>query len=183
MSFLEDKKKQLEREDKSNEGKWDLRIKDLCLKINKNKEYYTTSSCAGRVILVKSGGKSRDAFLFKSHEKISFARLKKELDGLEYNKLVYFKLDSCILHVACSSLESGELLLVKAKESGWKRSGMMTSGKRIVLELLSTEKLEFPIMNNNKILVDDEFLKLIVKEANDKLDKVDEKIARLEKLI
>jgi tRNA(Phe) wybutosine-synthesizing methylase Tyw3 len=49
-----------------------------------------------------------------------------------------------------------------------------------MVELHSTESMSFPIMNNGKILVDDDFLKLVVEIANDKLERTWEKINRLE---
>ncbi len=184
MSFLEEKKKQLEREDLSNEGKVDRHIFNLCRKINSKPNYYTTSSCAGRIVLIKAlKMKAEDIFLFKSHEKIKLDELKKAISSIKYSKLVYFKQETCILHVACSSIEKAVELLNKAKQAGWKRSGIIGKGKRIILELMSTEKLELPIMDNLKLLVDDDYLKLLVKEANSRLERVWEKIEKFEKLI
>lgn len=186
MNFLESKKKQLNREDKSNEGEVDKGIADLCKKINEKKEYYTTSSCAGRIVLIKAlPEKAKNVFLFKTHEKISFSQLKKELENAskKYSRLIYFKQESCILHVACVDLGSGLKLLNKARIAGWKRSGMIASGKRVILELMSTEKLELPIMDKGRLLVNDSYLKLIVKEANSKLERAREKIKKFKDLI
>ena len=106
--FEEQKIKQLSRTDKSNIGKIDGKIKDLCKKLNKKKQYYTTSSCAGRIVLLKAVNKKiKDAFLFRIHRKISFKELKKVLEDIskKYNEKVEFQQTSCILHVACESLE------------------------------------------------------------------------------
>lgn len=184
MEFQEQKEKQLERKDKSNEQKWDASIERLCNKINSKKEYCTTSSCGGRITLIKGlKEKSRNVFLFKTHEKITLGELKKALENPGYDKLIYFKQETCILHVACSSMESARVLLNKAKLVGWKKSGIISVEKRVILEMMGTEKLEFPIMNNFKLLVSEDFLKLIVKEANSRLERVWEKIQKLEKLI
>ena len=59
----------------------------------------------------------------------------------------------------------------------------MNIGERIMLEMMSTEAIIFPIMNQGKLLVDDDFLKLIVEISNSKLDRVWDKINRLEKTI
>lgn len=186
MKFREQKKKQLSKVDKSNIGKWDSKIKGLCEKLNKKKEYYTTSSCAGRIVLLKASDEKRpDAFLFRSHKKISFNELRKVLNevGGEYKGLIEFKMNPCILHVACASLRDAQKLVDKAKFAGWKRSGIMASGKRFMVELLSTENIEFPIMNKGKLLVNDDFLKLVVKQANEKLERVWGKIERLERAL
>ena len=177
------KNNQLEKKDKSSIGSWDSKIVKLCGKVNKRKNYYTTSSCSGRVVLLKeSEKKARDLFLFRKHGKISFQELKKALEKTEYKGLVYFKQEPCILHVACFSLDDAQDLVNKAKLAGWKRSGIM-SIKRNMIELLSTEQLSFPIMDNGSILVSDNFLKLVVKESNKKLEKVWKKISRLKELI
>ncbi len=188
MNFQQQKTKQLSKKDKSNIGEWDSKIADLCNKINMKKEYYTTSSCAGRVVLIKESLKKiKNVFLFRMHEKISFNELKKALNGIKYNGLVEFQQTSCILHVACLNLESAERLLRKARESGWKRSGIISINKgkdsRVMIELLSTESLSFPIMNNKKLLVNDDFLKLVIREANEKLERTWKKIERLKNLI
>ena len=178
------KKKQLSKEDKSNIGEWDPKIADLCNKINKKPNYYTTSSCSGRVILLKSSEKKQpDAFLFRTHNKISFQKLKDALEKVKYDGLVEFQQTSAILHVACLSLKDSQDLVDKAKLSGWKRSGIMATGKRFMVELHSTESMSFPIMNNKIILVDDNFLKLIVEIANNKLERVWKKINRLKDMI
>jgi tRNA wybutosine-synthesizing protein 3 len=182
--FNDGKKKQLSKEDKSNIGEWDPKIIDLCNKINKNTNYYTTSSCSGRVVLLKSSDeKQPDAFLYRTHDKISFNELKKILEKIKYDGLVEFQQTSSILHVACASLSDAQDLVTKAKLAGWKRSGIMATGKRFMVELHSTENISFPIMNNRVILVDDNYLKLIVEIANCKLERVWNKIEKLKEMI
>ena len=186
-NFEERKKKQLEMEDNSSIGKWDAKIKNLCETLNKNKNYYTTSSCAGRAVLIKRADKKQaDLFLFRSHEKITFSKMKKELEKvIKSNKkdLVYFRQEQCILHAACRTLEDAQNLLDKAKQVGWKNSGIMASRDRIILEMRSTEHIDLPIINKGKVIVDDKFLRILVKETNRKLEKTWEKIRRLEELM
>jgi len=186
MSFEQDKEKQLSRKDISNVGEWDSKIESLCNKLNKSKEYYTTSSCAGRVILLKNLiDKKPGLFIFRSHDKITFQQLKKELGKSVKNKEkeVSFKQEPCILHVACKSLESAQTIVDKAKFCGWKRSGIMATRKRFVCELMSTEHTEMPIISKGKILADDNFLKILVKEANIKLERTWRKIKKLEEMV
>lgn len=181
--FIKGKEKQLSRDDRSSIGSWDKKIAKLCNKINKKKNYYTTSSCAGRIVLIKySDKKIEDAFLFRTHGKVSFKELKEVLGKCNYSDVVEFQQSCCILHVACLTLDDAFELLTKAKESGWQRSGII-GGNRNIVELHSTESMSFPIMNKGKILVDDDFLKLIVEMANSKLERTWEKINRLEKKI
>jgi len=181
MNFQQQKQLQLLKSDKSSIGVLDIKIRNLCAKINKQKNYYTTSSCSGRIVLLKSSDKKiPNVFLFRTHKKTTFKELKKAFEEINY-KDVEFQQTPCILHVACNSLDKAFNLVNKAKLAGWKRSGVMDK-KRNMVELQSTENMSFPI-KKGKILVDDNFLKLIIKEANKKLERVWEKIDKLENLL
>jgi len=71
--FLQRKTAVLSKLDKSSIGGWDKKIKKLCEKINSLDDFYTTSSCSGRVILmIQQDKKGKDLFLKTWHEKISF---------------------------------------------------------------------------------------------------------------
>lgn len=217
-NFSKQKQDILSKKDKSSIGDVDEKIAKLCEKINKTGDYYTTSSCSGRTILiVDEDEKKPDLFMKVEHDLITFNQLKKDLLEIS-NKTkenIKFKQEPCILHVACRSLEDAKRIYNKGKLAGWKKSGIIAlgneKGKRIVVELNSTEKLEFPIIENaknfslknfgstksnlvhlhrnqqdfvgGKILVDDDFLKIIIKKSNENMKKSWKKIEKLEKLI
>jgi len=183
--FQKRKKDILSKLDKSHIGKWDDKIKKLCDRINASEKYYTTSSCSGRIILmIDAEKKGKDLFVFVSHRKIFFEELKNELGkAVKDNKKIKFKLEPCILHVACENLKDAEEIYDKAKLAGWKKSGIVGVKNGYTAELNSTEKLEFPIIQDKKILVSDGFLKIIVEEANKKLEKSWIKIEKLGTLL
>lgn len=180
-----DKRKQdiLSKLDKSNKSSWDEKIARLCSKINSMDGYYTTSSCSGRaVLMIEQDKKERDLFISVYHNKISLKRLKEDLNSaLKIRKKIKFKLEPCILHVACRNLEDAQKLYDRAKLSGWKKSGIIGMKNGFVAELNGTDRLEFPIIQNKKSLVNDNFLKIVVDESNEKLEKSWMKIKRLEK--
>jgi len=182
------KKQQLLRQDKSDKSCIDKKILQLMKKINSKKDYYTTSSCSGRIVLIKAKEKKQEGlFLYRTHEKISIRKLKTELQKAvkKYTGLIYFKMEGCIIHVACSSMRKAHELLNKAKLAGWKKSGIIapeSKKNRFVCELASTEKIEMPIINKRKILVSPEFLKILAAEANKKLGRTWQKIKKLEKI-
>jgi len=185
--FIQRKKSILKKSDKSSIGGWDEKIKVLCDKINKSEDFYTTSSCSGRILLmIEQEKKSPNLFIRVWHDKISFREFKEELENLvksKNKKSIKFKFEQPILHIACKNLEGASELLEKAKHLGFKRSGILTAGKNIILELNSTEKIEFPIVKKGKVLVDDKFLNLIVKMSNEKLEKGWKKIEKLKKVL
>jgi tRNA wybutosine-synthesizing protein 3 len=184
-SFNQRKQDILSKLDKSSIGKWDEKIVSLCKKINSKENYYTTSSCSGRIILmIDQEKKGEDLFLFVSHDQITFNQLKKEIElAVKKNKNIKFKSEPCILHVACKTLEDAEVFYERGKNAGFKRLGIIGTSHGFTFELNSTEKLEFPIIQNKKLLVEDDFIKIIVEDANNKLEKSWLKIKKLEKLI
>jgi tRNA wybutosine-synthesizing protein 3 len=159
--FLRRKKQQFLKNDRSLKQSWDKHILELCETINKKDNYYTTSSCSGRILMLIS------------------SKLIAEINKIKDKRMIYFKYDPCILHIACRNLEKAQNLLDTAKKAGWKRCGIITIGKRIILELNSTEKLEFPLLNKRELLVDDKFLKLVIEISNRNLKLSWDKISRL----
>ncbi|NMB66960.1 hypothetical protein GYA25_02795 [Candidatus Woesearchaeota archaeon] len=183
-NFYKRKKDILSKKDKSSIGKWDKRIVKLCNKINSLENYYTTSSCSGRIILiVDQEKKAENLFVFVSHEKINFKKLKEELNkAIFLNKDIKFKLESFILHINSKTLEDARKILEIGKKSGFKKIGIIGLRNGFTIEIQGSEKIDFPIIQNKKILVDDNFLKIIVKDANKKLGNNWKKIKKLEKL-
>ena len=186
--FLKRKEDVLSKLDKSFIGKWDEKIIGLCEKLNLMDCYYTTSSCSGRVvIMIDQDKKEHGLFIKVYHCLIDFEKFRRDLIKAAANpshpEHVKFKMEPCILHVACVDLESAQRIVDLAWKAGWNKSGIITTGKRFIVELTSTEKLEFPIVQEGRILVDDDFLKIVVKRANCKLKKFWEKIEVLEGLL
>jgi len=185
--FIQRKKTVLSKIDKSSKRSWDKKMLPLCEKINSLGNYYTTSSCSGRILLmVYQEKKQNDLFCNVYHNSISLAVLEKDLEEVckkFKNKSIKFKLDPPILHIACRSMKDAKILYEKAKIAGWKKIGLVSWEKRIVLEIICTGKLEFPLIECGKILVDENFLRLIIQQSNFKMKNSWEKIKRLEKLI
>lgn len=181
MSFANEKLQFLKKPDKSGIKGIDREIMPLVNLINSKEEYFTTSSCSGRIILMpETGKKQENVFLFVSHKKISFEDLKKQLNSaIRYKGIIYLKMEPCIMHVACDSLNSAIRLVNKARNSGWKKSGIIS--KRNIIETLSTEHLECPVADKGKVIIDNNYLKIAAKECNKKLAQTRNKIKQLEK--
>ena len=170
--------------DKSNIGKWDARVVKLCGKLNKNEDYYSLSSCSGRIVLLKNVVKKTGGlFVFRSHNKVKLRELMGSIKGDHGKENLVFKQEPFILHVGCRDLKSGVKLLKKAQDAGLKHSGIIAlSGNRVVLELTSSEQLAFPIVVDGKMIVDEDFLKIALVEANVRLERTWKKIKKLEKI-
>ncbi len=160
-------------------GDADAGILPLLEEINFKPNYYSTSSCAGRVSLLSElGGKGVDRFLGKWHRKISVADVINSLKSKRGS--VWFRYESPILHVCARSLDDANKILFAARESGFKRSGIQSaSEERLMLELCSTEKIDAPVMCDGLLLVSEDYLRFLVEEANRKHDVSMKKISRL----
>ena len=187
FNFNNSKKMALSKKDKSSISGIDKQIVKLCDKINEREDYFTTSSCSGRIVLIKdSEKKGPGLFLFRSHAKVSFKELKGELEKLvppthpgKQRGVVIFKQEPCLVVVSCKDKENQWKLFSKARNNGWKKSGILSVDKKRLVELMSSENISFPVIKDGKVLVDDYFLKVVLKKGNDNLEKGWGKIDRL----
>ncbi|MAH07627.1 hypothetical protein CMI38_05260 [Candidatus Pacearchaeota archaeon] len=185
-NFDNSKKSILGKEDKSSIGEVDSRIVGLCDVVNGRDDMFTTSSCSGRVVLIRDSDKKESGlFLFRSHELISFEELKREIErvaGEVSSGMVMFKQEPCLLVVSCKDDGVMDWLFGIARNNGWKKSGVLGGKKRLV-ELMSSGSLEFPVAKDGRVLVDDSFLKVVVERANRNLVRSWERIGGLKGMI
>jgi len=146
----------------------------FCKFISSTKNFFTSSTCSGRIVLLKVNkdeSKRSSAFLAKWHQKVQFEKIKKSLSKKTTDE-IWFKQEPFIMHVGCKNLEYASQLLQIAKECGIKRAGIIVAKKgKFLLEIIGTQKIAFPIKNNRDILIDEKAIKYILKRANNKLEK------------
>jgi len=169
--------------DARKEGKADDDIAELVDLINADKDFYTTSSCAGRICILqtpKEHDKLESDWLGKWHRRVTL----KDLQGAlkKHDKYVAYLQSECpILHVVARDLESAKKILFAAQQSGFKRSGIQAvNPERVLVEICSTESLEVPLAEGGKRLIDDVYLSYLVSIANTKFDSGRKKLARLQ---
>ncbi|KAK7869969.1 hypothetical protein R5R35_013740 [Gryllus longicercus] len=170
--FCNIKKQVLQSVDFSRKGSIDDAILNLVEEINDREEFFTTSSCSGRVILYcESSQKQKHLcqWLFVSHDPITEEALIKELDPLRGD--IILKFEPLILHVQCFSLDYAKKLHTCALESGFRNSGItLGKHKKITLAVRSCLQLEVPISDAGKLLVSDEYVRFLTKKINEKMD-------------
>ena len=182
--FQLEKRNALSKADKSKKGGIDDAIKGIVGFINSLTDYYTTSSCVGRIVLLETGLRRKidSSWLLSSHDKITLDELKKKLAKFRKRE-IWLRQESWILHVACRNLESASKLLYFCHSIGLKRSGIISLRKRIMIEIRSTEIISMIIASTEKILVDDDCLREIVEHANNNLVSARERLIRFEEKI
>ena len=167
--FLNWKKQALNKLDKSSIGQIDKHIRELCEKINTNENYFTLSSCSGRISLHRyATSKMRSIWKFVSHEKVSLNELLKELEVVE--EPLFFNQESTILHICCKTQENAKYLIQKAKEAGWNQCGIIAFSTKIVVELIVDADLKLPLTNSKELLVSHQYLEELLGYANKNLE-------------
>ena len=185
MSFKNNKVTCLAKKDKSKKGTIDKNIEKLIDLINQQDNYYTTSSCSGRIVLLNrnNGDKKHQVnWLLTTHDKTSLKEIKKALEKKD-DKDIWLMQEAAIIHICCKTIEDAIKILNIFKENGFKRSGINSIKNKIIVELISTEHMDTIIAKKGEILTSDEHLEIIIDEANKKLNNVIRKIKKIEKLI
>ncbi|MBI4983708.1 hypothetical protein HZC32_03630 [Candidatus Woesearchaeota archaeon] len=176
-NFPNDKKTFLAKLDKSKKGYIDERIASLLNVINSKRDYYTTSSCSGRVYLWRGSGKKNETEWLKvSHDLIDEEFLRSNASGL-----VWLRLEDFILHVCCKDLESANLLLQKARRL-YKKSCILSVSKKIIIEIRGSEFLDLPLYLDNKLLFSGE-MNWLVNHINSRLKDIWKKTELFHQLV
>lgn len=171
--------------DRSKKGHVDEEIISLLDAINRDPEFYTTSSCAGRIDLFRepvSGKKHEGEWLYVTHDEAFYSDMMDVLRNLPA-ETVWFRMEGAILHVCCRTMEAANRFLQACRDAGWKHSGITGTEKRIIVEAMTPERVDVPISKDSVLFVPERFVEYLIKEANDKLRKTREKMGRLEQAI
>jgi tRNA wybutosine-synthesizing protein 3 len=149
----------------------DSEVIELIDLINSFEEYYTTSSCAGRfVILSKNSfrGKYTAEFVFKTHspKEILFEKVKNAINQ-DFIGYLYLNVEPPTFHIACNNLENAIRLHQIAIDENIGYSMFKTIKKSIIVEVRGTGMIQMPIGFQGNLFVSDEYLQEILKLSNE----------------
>lgn len=144
----------LAKQDKSKKGGIDEKVIPILKVLNAQDNYYTTSSCSGRVYLWTGSGKKNEIQWIKvSHDLID-----EEFFTIPATKgVVWLRVEAFILHVACKDLNAANFLLEKAKKI-YKKSCILSASNKIIVEIRGSEMIEMPWYKEGVLLYPGEFL-------------------------
>lgn len=165
--FEKEKRDFLKKKDKSKKGSIDSDIVKLINEINLKRDYYTTSSCSGRIVLLemKSKRKNECRWIFTKHDKVNFREIFCFLKNQKFRYPIWFKQQPIILHVACRNIDAARELLDAARKI-FKHSGILSVNERkVVVEIIGNERIETVVADKN-FACGEIFVKNLIKYVN-----------------
>lgn len=155
-------------------GMVDKQLVKLCKFINSTKNYSTSSSCSGRIMLLgipKEGSKKDSYFHRRWHNTVDAEKVWMALNEKSKGEL-WLKQEPFILHIGCENLEDSRKILAVMRKVGIKRGGIMVAKPgKFIIELQGTQRMSVPVKKGNSVLVERSFIDYLVKRANEKLRK------------
>ncbi|XP_027332177.1 tRNA wybutosine-synthesizing protein 2/3/4 isoform X2 [Abrus precatorius] len=170
--------------DKSPKGTLDAPIIPLLNTLNQNPDYFTTSSCSGRISILSQPlstspnpkKKARGgSWLFVSHNPADPDSVLSLLFPFEstHSSLVselVFRFEPLIIALECRDLSSALSLLSLAISCGFRESGITNANKRVIIAIRCSIRLEVPLGDTRELMVTPEYVRYLVQVANDKME-------------
>uniref|UniRef100_A0A8C2NT97 tRNA wybutosine-synthesizing protein 3 homolog n=1 Tax=Capra hircus TaxID=9925 RepID=A0A8C2NT97_CAPHI len=149
----------LSKADLSRKGSVDEDVLEIVQLLNGQEQFFTTSSCAGRIILLDGSingsevQKQNCCWLLVTHkacvkDDVTVALKKAKGDAV-------LKFEPLVLHVQCRQLQDAQILAVR-----------------------STHGLEVPLSHQGKLMVTEEYINFLLKIANQKMEENKKRIER-----
>ncbi|XP_061175488.1 tRNA wybutosine-synthesizing protein 3 homolog [Saccostrea echinata] len=174
--FDRDKERALTGVDLSRKGSIDARIQSLVSVLNTSTDFFTTSSCSGRIIIFDDDNKDRSKsvkkkgcqWLYTTHDEAVYDAALESLQNLTGDSVLKF--EPFVLHVQCRSLSNAQSMLSCAVASGFRNSGISIGNKgKIIVAVRSTHGLEVPLSQDGELLVTNTYIERLIEIANTKI--------------
>ena len=169
--------------DACDQGKVDTGALPILDLINKIEGFYTSSSCAGRIVLLQIpqiGDKRGATFLGVWHRTIESDELRTAATKATTGFL-WLLAQAPILHIGAETLQLADKMVKTAISCGFKNSAIKSIEKKIIIEINSTERLDAPIGRDGCLFCDEKQLSLLVEISNEVIERSQKKIGRLTK--
>ena len=122
--------------------------------INHRDEYFTTSSCSGRIIIIevtKLGKKEGSRFIYKSHKSPDINSFLKVILNLKFDNEAWLLVEPPIFHLGAMNLDYAKKIMNLGLAAGLRRSGIRSLAEDwIIVALWGTGNINLPLGNSNK---------------------------------
>jgi len=114
--------------------------------INSQQDLQTTSSCAGRILLLQIKKTKKDAKkFFVWHDKLDYKEFLAVLSKIKTKKYFWLRVEPFILHIVANNLEAANKILIAMKKAGVKRGGINFISNKISIEIMGHTQLLVPL--------------------------------------
>lgn len=99
--------------------------------------------------------------------------IKSLLSPLEYthdNCSLVFRFEPLIIAVECKDVEAAQFLVSLAIFSGFRESGITSVSKRVIVAIRCSIRMEVPLGDSEKLMVDEKYVEYLVELANEKME-------------
>lgn len=161
-------------------GEVDKGIIPLTDTINRiDEDIVTTSSCYGRILLLKTkeiGEKKIENIYKKWHHPADINEIWREIEKYSGKETLWLLLQSTIIHIKCRRLDKAIKLRNLGIEAGYKYSKILSiSDKGITVEISGTERLNIPVKKENLLLITPETKKILKKIYLEMFDRIEKR--------
>lgn len=163
--------------------KMDPLMIDICQFIAQTKNYFTTSTCSGRITLMdvnEKDEKKENAFFRKWHRKV---KLEEVWEGINDNSNIenlWFKQDAFVFVIGTNKMEKTKPIIQACQEAGVKKYGIHHFEKgKVLMEIFGSKGMSVPVKERKEILVEKEYVQKLVEIANKKWIQNNETLEKL----
>ena len=168
--------------DRSRAGRVDARCETLVRDAFASRDFYTTSSCSGRVSVFADRDEDDAAeerkggvWAYVSHERAVVEDVTRAVDAHGGGKdgrgaTLTLRFEPFILAVEARDLERGAAFVRCARECGYRESGITACEKRVICSVRCQLRMEAPVVVDGERVVTNDGLETLVRIANEKFD-------------
>jgi len=152
-----------------------------------DEDIVTTSSCYGRILLLKTkniGEKSIENIYRKWHHPADINEIWKVIEEYDDTDLLWLLLQSTIIHIKCRTLEKAIWIRNMGIQAGYKYSKILSiSDKGITVEISGTERLNMPIKKGSVLYINPEIRELIKNLYLEMFDRIEKRKVKFIELL
>ncbi len=148
-------------------NKVDAEVMPIINLLNSFPQWFTTSSCAGRLALLSKGGirsKYDAAFWFKTHDPGVFHQVKRRLPR-DFKGQLWLLVSPPMFHVAARTLKDALLLQQLARHARLGYTKIQSISPSIIVEVLGTGNMAIPIGQDGQIFISSLHLERVLELA------------------
>ena len=117
----------------------------------------------------------------KWHSTVSSDDVMKALAKMPPTGRIWFMHEPTIMHIVCRDLARAGFLVELARNNGYKKAGILSYKEdRVLVEVCGTERIDAPVAEEGKVLVENKYIEYLTILANEKFKKGMQRLNKFE---